>query len=120
MEPNSQMPGQPQDEKLAHSPDLAPPQLCHMPEECEAAYRVIPEDAKAPALAALKEALSSVEEDIRVSYREHPSDWWKGHKLMGIALRNLLRSRGFGEEYFGVHNLDDIYVHLIQDALGLK
>jgi hypothetical protein len=111
MELNSQMPEQPL------SPDQGT--LCHLPEECEAAYRAIPEEAKTPALAALKDALTPVEADIRLAHQARPSDWWKGHTLMGIALRNLLRSKGFGEEYFGVHNLDDIYVYLIQDALGL-
>jgi hypothetical protein len=37
-----------------------------------------------------------------------------------MSVRNLLREKGFNEKYFGVHNLDDIYVALVEEALDLK
>ena len=42
------------------------------------------------------------------------------HFFWGMAVRNLLRRNGFGEEYFGVPNLDDICTSLIEEALKLN
>lgn len=35
----------------------------------------------------------------------------------GMGVRNALREHGFGEEPFGVRNLDNIYVPLIEEAV---
>ena len=39
------------------------------------------------------------------------------HFTWGMAIRNALRQNGFGEEYFMIENLDDIYVELVEDAV---
>jgi hypothetical protein len=54
--------------------------------------------------------------------------WWcKGKKIcdemplhhgFGTQVRNLLRSEGYGEKYFGIDNLDDFYSALIEMAMG--
>lgn len=40
------------------------------------------------------------------------------HFGFGMAVRNLLRKEGFGEDYFGIENLDDVYVPLLEMAVG--
>lgn len=39
------------------------------------------------------------------------------HFGFGMQVRNTLRRAGFGERELGVHNLDCVYVHLIEEAL---
>jgi len=39
------------------------------------------------------------------------------HSAQGMGIRNYLRQEGFGEDYWPVNNLDDIYVELIEEAL---
>lgn len=39
------------------------------------------------------------------------------HMGWGMGVRNALREHGFGEEPFGVRNLDNIYVPLIEEAV---
>lgn len=41
---------------------------------------------------------------------------WPLHFTWGMAVRNLLRDKGYGEKYFDVDNLDDYYVELIEKA----
>lgn len=51
----------------------------------------------------------------------HGDEWWlpeRWHFLGGMAIRNLLRERGFGELYFGIENLDDIYIGLVEAAMN--
>lgn len=50
---------------------------------------------------------------------EEDKDWFvKGHHLgIGMGLRNLLRSAGFGEKELGVENLDDYYVDILIEAI---
>jgi hypothetical protein len=79
-------------------------------------YTAISAEKKAPALALLREATVPVTADARLHGTPVNAEWWKTHKLIGMALCNLLRSRGYGEVYFGVPNLDDIYVSLIEEA----
>jgi hypothetical protein len=59
--------------------------------------------------------------DWYVMRREaHGEDWWLPdgwHFGGGMAIRNLLRKHGFSEEYFGVGNLDDIYIGLVEEAM---
>lgn len=40
------------------------------------------------------------------------------HHGWGTAIRNLLRTEGFGEEYFDVWNLDDYYTQLVELAVS--
>jgi hypothetical protein len=40
--------------------------------------------------------------------------------MWGMSVRNLLRQKGFSEEHFGIDNLDDIYISLVEEALKLR
>ena len=91
---------------------------CHTHEECLAMYAALPAELKAPALAFLRTTLTPAQDQIRVAMQSDPATWWaKYHFGWGMATRNALRRAGFGEEYFGVHNLDDIYIELVEEAL---
>jgi len=97
-----------------------PVRQCETHEECLALYRTIPDEQKQPALAFLRERLSAEAEEIRRIHRANPESWWAvGHFGPGMAIRNALRSAGFGETYFHIANMDDIYIQLIEDSLGL-
>ena len=51
-------------------------------------------------------------------YKKDPVGWFAPyHFHWGMMIRNELRKNGFGEEYFFIKNLDDIYVELIEDAI---
>ena len=114
-----------QDRKLAeiviNDPDAAP-EVCHTPEERRVMYDAISQDKKTPALAIFAEIPVDVEAEIRSAFVADPEHWWRasGFRLWGMAVRNLLRSRGFDSDYFQVHNLDDIYVLLVEEALKLR
>jgi len=55
---------------------------------------------------------------IRREIKKDPISWFaKYHFHWGMAIRNKLRENGFGEEYFMIKNLDDIYVELVEDAV---
>jgi hypothetical protein len=92
---------------------IGPMPECRTPEECEAMYAAIPPDLKSPAIALLAETFESN------TSSEPPKLWYKS-RLIGIALRNLLRARGFDEGYFHIRNLDDIYIPLVEEALKLR
>jgi len=95
--------------------------ICHTDAECVAMFADLTPEIKAPALAMLREELVPVVDQIRAAYTAAPDDWYVGyHFSWGMAVRNLLRQKGFGEDYFNVHNLDDIYVALVEEALSLK
>lgn len=50
--------------------------------------------------------------------QEQPNDWNIGlHFGWGMAMRNLLRSNGYGEQELGIGNLDDYYAALIEEAV---
>jgi len=47
-------------------------------------------------------------------------EWWTEHHMFGMmGLRNALRQSGFGEKEFGIDNLDDYAVGLVELALGI-
>ena len=47
-------------------------------------------------------------------------EWWVKHHHGGMmACRNALRTAGFGEKDFGIDNLDDYAVGLVEVALGI-
>ena len=59
-------------------------------------------------------------ETLRSRIAEDPKAWWSRngwHFVGGMRVRNVLRKNGYGEEYFGVGNLDDIYVELLEEAV---
>lgn len=94
--------------------------VCHTDAECEQMYKDLTPEVKAPALEMLRTELKSAVDEIRAAYIAAPEEWYVPfHFGWGMAVRNLLREKGFGEEYFKVHNLDDIYVALVEEALGL-
>lgn len=57
-----------------------------------------------------------VDKDGR-SYADFPHPF---HFREGMSIRNLLRMNGYGERELGVDNLDDVYIGLIEEALGLR
>lgn len=62
---------------------------------------------------------SDVAETIKNEARSDP-EWWVRHHYGGMmACRNALRSNGFGEKDFGIDNLDDYAVGLVEVALGI-
>lgn len=57
-------------------------------------------------------------EQIRAAQRKDPEKWWaEYHSIWGMAIRNALRKGGFGEEFFRINNLDDIYIQLVEEAV---
>jgi len=95
--------------------------LTTTPEERREAYNAISPETKAPALTLLNELLEPVAIEIRGDYAKDAENWWKqGHFHFGLAVRNQLRRKGFDADYFGISNLDDIYVFLVEEALKLR
>jgi hypothetical protein len=48
------------------------------------------------------------------------AEWWTAHHRYSMMnVRNELRSHGFGEREFGVDNLDDYAVGLVELAMGI-
>ena len=106
--------------KNEQSPEAKLAGVCHTETECERLYAGISDELKSPALAMLHTELNSVLAEIKNAYRDSPKEWWVGYHFgWGMAVRNLLREKGFGESYFKIHNLDDIYVPLVEEALEL-
>jgi hypothetical protein len=89
--------------------------------ESREAYDAIPAALRDPALSLLASLLEPVSPEIRADYDKDPINWWKhGHFHFGLAVRNQLRRKGYDAAYFGVGNLDDIYVFLVEEALKLR
>jgi hypothetical protein len=103
------------------TPEATAQGVCHTDSECVQMYAALTPEVKAPALEMLRTELAPVVKEIRAAFTAAPKDWYVGYHFgWGMAVRNLLREKGFGEEYFKIHNLDDIYVALVEEALGLK
>lgn len=81
-------------------------------------YAEITAEKKAPALELLRDVTVPVTADARLHGTPITNGWWKQQRLVVRALQNLLRSRGYGEEYFGVSHLDEIFVLLIEEAVN--
>ena len=89
--------------------------------ESREVYDTIPGSITDAALALLTSLLEPVSPEIRADYAKDPINWWKqGHFHFGLAVRNQLRRKGYDAAYFGVSNLDDIYVFLVEEALKLR
>jgi hypothetical protein len=102
-------------------PETVGEAIDRLAEELQTEYDKLSPELKAPALTMLAVELEPAAAEIREEYAKHPADWWAPHHLLwGMSVRNLLRDKGFGESYFGVSNLDDIYVALVEEALKLK
>ena len=58
-------------------------------------------------------------EDARALCAEDPERWMSPyHFTTGMTIRNMLRKEGYGEAEFGIDNLDNVYVELIEEAAG--
>jgi len=54
---------------------------------------------------------------LNLYIKENPTKWYVMHHFSwGMAMRNLLRENGYGEQELGIGNLDDYYVALIEQA----
>lgn len=94
--------------------------VCHTKEQCKDLWSAIPNSKKEAPLAAVRENLHPLENAIRSAYESDPEHWICGHHFWwGMHFRNWLREQGWGEDYWPVHNLDCIYVQIIEAALGL-
>lgn len=103
------------------SPEAEAQHVCHTMEECKQMYAELTSEVKTPALKMLAEELASAKDEIKKAFDADPENWVAPyHFFWGMSVRNLLRKKGFGEDYFGIHNLDDIYVWLVEEALGLR
>ena len=110
-------------ERFRQGPDAPPQETTRTPEERRALYDAIPAGALVSAMELIAASVPpEVAAEVRSAYEADPDGWWRSPdlRLVGISVRNLLRSRGFDAEYFRVGNLDDIYVLLVEDALKLR
>ena len=59
-----------------------------------------------------------VQRQVRAAIAKDPTDWIVPYHLhWGMGVRNALREHGFSEQAFGVLNLDNVYVALIEAAV---
>lgn len=118
--------------------------VCHTEAECRQLYENLDPEKRAGAIAHLKKVIEADPDAIqrvREMYAKHGADWfdhlhdpeiekltpeerergmaglYSPHFGWGMAIRNSLRSAGFGEEELGVHNLDDVYRALLDSAV---
>lgn len=69
----------------------------------------------------LKDDIAEDMDRLRELAEENPVGWWAPfHFSGGMAVRNRLRNAGFGELDFGIENMDNIYVALLSDAIGVS
>jgi hypothetical protein len=83
-------------------------------------YDALAAEKKDPAIVLLS---SKIRPNDRVKMRQlmsvDPNHWYLDqHFGGGMFVRNLLRQHGFGEKYWPIWNLDDIYVFLLEDAIS--
>jgi hypothetical protein len=93
--------------------------VCHTEDECKLMYSEIPPEKKEEAIKSFRaSAYAPTFSQIREAVAAEPDGWNVPYHLgWGMGVRNFFRQEGFGEEYFGVDNLDCIYVFLIEDAV---
>lgn len=86
---------------------------------CKIIYDALSKGKKDCAIECLKGWLESgTKRKLREMIKKAPSNWFAEHHFFfGMAIRNHLRQSGFGESYFGINNLDDIYVELLEEAV---
>jgi len=95
------------------------PQQAKTHEEALEIYRAIPEAKRHQAIGFLFGKLTD-QDRIREAIKADPKEWWACyHFFWGMSVRNLLRQHGMGEDFFGVANLDDIYIELVEDAMQM-
>lgn len=90
-------------------------------DERKKTYDAIPMEKRAPVLTIVAQLLKPMAQQIQTDFEKDKLNWWKrGHFHWGLAVRNQLRRQGYDSKYFGVPNLDDIYVNLVEEALKLR
>jgi hypothetical protein len=73
----------------------------------------------AEAVAYLAEILGPAKDRIATEMKKDPELWWtEYHFGWGMQVRNDLRTAGFGEKEFEIANMDNIYIPLVEEALG--
>ena len=90
--------------------------------QLSAVYDSISWDKKHPALVHLRSVIREHGDvaEICKAIDADPVGWFAPHHfLWGMQIRNSLRQAGFGENYWPVGNLDDIYVELVEDAVRM-
>jgi hypothetical protein len=73
----------------------------------------VPQYKKEEAAKFLKTHFTEIEKGQLKNIYEGSADkyWFSGyHFTAGMSIRNVLRENGYGEDYFGIDNLDYIYV----------
>lgn len=66
-----------------------------------------------------KEPDPTEEETLFDILKRKKREWWYGHHFqLGMWIRNMLRSNGFGEKELEVENLDDYYIDIVKDAVA--
>ncbi len=82
-------------------------------------YNELPVEKKNPAIEMLRNEIPVDDQDkMRSLAKENPTSWCVPYHFEGgMAVRNLLRTNGFNEDYWPIWNLDDIYVFLLEDAI---
>lgn len=95
--------------------------VCHTEAECEQMYSEIPQEKKDAAIKAFRQSAYAIAfPEIREAIAADPDHWNAPYHLWwGMSVRNFFRQQGFGEEYFGVDNLDCIYAFLVEEAVAV-
>ena len=93
--------------------------VCHTDAECNLMYSEIPQDKKDAAIKAFRESDYAPQfPEIREKIADDPENWIAPyHMFWGMNVRNFFRRKGFGEEFFGIDNLDCIYRQLVENAV---
>ena len=69
-------------------------------------------------VAFLRQQLAPAARAVRSAIARDPQEWWVAHHFHWMmSVRNLLREHGFGEKEFGIDNLDDYAVGLVELAM---
>lgn len=87
-------------------------------------YQNLKECKKLSAISFLATLISRKDKKrIKIKIKRDPEGWFAlYHHGWGTCIRNALREVNYGEKYFGINNLDDIYVELVEDMIerGIK
>jgi hypothetical protein len=105
---------------LEQSEDAQKEGVCHTEDECKQMYSEIPQYKKDAAIDAFRndKTFAADFQKIRDEIAADPEHWNVPYHLWwGMGVRNFFRQKYFGEEYFGIDNMDCIYKFLVVDAV---
>lgn len=104
--------------------------VCHTESECQALYENLDPDLRMAAALSLRDGISKEDGtmerliDARVhkggSYFDAVDDMPGAAMFFGMAIRNYLRSEGYGEQELGVHNLDCVFTYILREAVRME